>query len=284
MFTAASNLLSVSGLSVELADRLLNDKGILQGLGRAFLNVEQKQGINAYFGIAQAILETGWGTSLIAVQKHNLFGLTAYDSNPYGDAQVFGTAEDCVAYWGAFLKKYYLTPKAMYYVSTTPAGVARHWASDPSYASKIVGIMNQLQSIVSTFNPYPVAPSPPTVVIHSANTYTVKPGDTLWGIAAHTGHTLSQLEAYNPQAGHPAGNFNNIFPGDVLHLPSAASPQPSYQTEPVYITVPPAPEGDLSNLAQKYHTTVQQVVEWNKDKYPQIAPDYVQVGWYLRVG
>lgn len=62
------------------------------------------------------------------------------------------------------------------------------------------------------------------------NTYVIQPGDTLSGIAAKLGLTLAQLEALNPNAGHPAGNFNLILPGDVLNVGSAvvtASVSPS---------------------------------------------------------
>lgn len=54
------------------------------------------------------------------------------------------------------------------------------------------------------------------------NTYTVQPGDTFYSIAAKVGLTLAQLEALNPTAGHPAGNFAFILPGDVLSIGSAS--------------------------------------------------------------
>ena len=53
------------------------------------------------------------------------------------------------------------------------------------------------------------------------NTYVVQSGDTMSGIAAKFGLTLAQLEALNPQAGHPAGNFSLILPGDVLSVGGA---------------------------------------------------------------
>lgn len=108
----------------------------MQGLGQSFIDVEGRDSINAFWGMAQAIEETGWGVSAIAEDKNNLFGITAYDSNPYGNASSYHSPADCVEYWGNFLKKHYLTPGGSYYVSATPAGVARHWASDPNYAAQ----------------------------------------------------------------------------------------------------------------------------------------------------
>ncbi|MFC4763274.1 LysM peptidoglycan-binding domain-containing protein [Dyella koreensis] len=68
------------------------------------------------------------------------------------------------------------------------------------------------------------APSPaPGGGAHGGN-YTVQPGDTLSGIAQRQGVSLQALEAANPQI----GNFNHIYPGQVIHLPGGGSaPAPS---------------------------------------------------------
>ena len=47
----------------------------------------------------------------------------------------------------------------------------------------------------------------------------VAPGDTLFAIAQAWGVSLQSVEAANPQAGHPAGNFNIILPGDRIRHP-----------------------------------------------------------------
>ena len=48
----------------------------------------------------------------------------------------------------------------------------------------------------------------------SGKTYTVKAGDTMWGIARKNGMALSALIALNPQIKNP----NRIYPGDILYL------------------------------------------------------------------
>ena len=49
----------------------------------------------------------------------------------------------------------------------------------------------------------------------SGGTYTVKLGDTLWGIAKQFGVSLTALIAANPQIKNP----NLIYPGNEVRLP-----------------------------------------------------------------
>jgi LysM repeat protein len=49
--------------------------------------------------------------------------------------------------------------------------------------------------------------------------HVVAPGDTLFSIARAWGTGLQAVKAANPNAGHPAGNFNNLRPGDQIVHP-----------------------------------------------------------------
>ncbi len=48
--------------------------------------------------------------------------------------------------------------------------------------------------------------------------YQVVPGDTLSAIAARNGLGLGEIETMNPSAGHPAGNFSILWPGDQVRV------------------------------------------------------------------
>lgn len=276
MFNTASNLLSKSGLTVDQINSLLAGHGKLVGLGQAFLDVENRDGINAYWGLAQAIEETGWGTSAIAQDKNNLFGITAYDSNPYGDASSYNSPADCVEYWGDFLKKNYLTAGGAYFVTPTPAGVARHYASDPNYAAQIVNIMNLLVSREQGAAPAP-QPISPAPVAPAQGTAVVQAGQNMSIIAQQHGESLATLEALNPHAGHPAGNFNDIWPGDVLYVHDSGVQAPPAPTAE-YVTVK---SGDaLSLIAEHAGITEAEIQALN----PQIKnPNLIYPGESVRV-
>lgn len=262
MFNSNSNLLTASGLSAEQCDDLLAGHGDLEGLGQAFIDVENSQGINAFWGMAQAIQEVGWsGHSAIADDKHNLFGITAYDSNPYGDASGYSSFTACVAYWGSFLKDNYLTPGGAYWVSATPAGIARHYASDPNYAAEIVSIMNILVGRVKNGGGDTFMSAPNPVPAPAGNIYTVSAGQNMSVIANLVGMTLSQLESLNPQAGHPAGNFDVIWPGDQLHVGQAA-PAPTLPV-PSIRTVTVEAGDSLSLIANREGLMLNQIEQMN---------------------
>lgn len=119
----------------------------LIGEGQTFLDAQSKYGVNAQYLASHAILESGWGLSAIAKDKHNLFGYMAYDDDPYGHAAYFSSFKDAIYYQAYFVAKQYLDPKGQWYGgSSTLDGMNVHYASDPYWAEKISGIMNRMHS------------------------------------------------------------------------------------------------------------------------------------------
>lgn len=113
------------------------------------------------------------------------------------------------------------------------------------------------------------APAPKPAAKPAAGTYTVKKGDTLSGIAAKYGTTYQQLAKIN---GIP--DPNKIYPGQVIKLTGSA-PKPA--AKPAAKPSAPAAQyytvqkGDnLTKIAKKYGTTVQQIVAWNGIKNPNL--------------
>lgn len=101
--------------------------------------------------------------------------------------------------------------------------------------------------------------------------YTVVGGDTLSGIASKYGTTYQRLAEYNN-----ISNPNLIHVGQLIKIPNGSVNQaPTYQVE--YYTVI---SGDnLTKIANKYGTTINQLVSWNNIKNPNL----IYAGQKLRV-
>lgn len=68
-------------------------------LGKALYDVEQTYGVNGLYILGIGALESGWGTSQLAINKNNLYGL-------YGKS--FDNVYDCTMYMGKLLRTKYL--------------------------------------------------------------------------------------------------------------------------------------------------------------------------------
>jgi LysM repeat protein/uncharacterized Fe-S cluster protein YjdI len=102
-------------------------------------------------------------------------------------------------------------------------------------------------------------------------TYTVQPGDTLARIAQYFNTTTQQIVALNPFITDP----NQITVGWVLRIPKSVTPPP-----PPYITYIVQPGDTLARIAQRFNTTVQQIVALNPFI---IDPNQITVGWVLQI-
>lgn len=115
---------------------------VLRDSGQEFINAQDDVFINAALEIAFAIHESGWGSSAIAVDKNNLFGINAVDSDPYNSAKIFDSIEECVEYHvSSFLQTRYFNPT--YYVAFGTnlgdkyQGMNYKYASDAYWGEKI---------------------------------------------------------------------------------------------------------------------------------------------------
>ncbi len=154
-----------SGLKAEDYIRILSnitaDKNkIFEQNAMVFYNVEQEYEINGIFLAAIGIHESGWGTSAIALNKNNLFGYGAYDSDPYNMSLTFATYEEGIALVARNLVKYYLnvpgspifdnqSAVGTYYNGPTVAGVNVRYASDQNWHTKVYNTMVSLYNRIA---------------------------------------------------------------------------------------------------------------------------------------
>ena len=127
----------------------------------------------------------------------------------------------------------------------------------------------------------------PPVISSSGDTYTVRPGDTLYQIARHFQVSLNALITVNKLT-----NPSLIYAGQVLTLPGNSSPPPTNPTPipPAPPTAPVPPTGQekthivqrgeiLARIASHYGVTIQALVTANNIS----NPNRIYVGQILTI-
>ncbi len=138
---------SMSSYTAADLDKYIMDKyptGVLVGLGKAFKDAEDKYGLNALFMLSHAILETGGGSSAIAKDKKNLFGMGATDGNAYENATKYDTYEASIEdYAKNSLLPKYVDPNGRYangaVYGNKSVGFNIKYASDINWGQKTGG-------------------------------------------------------------------------------------------------------------------------------------------------
>ena len=70
---------------------------VLRGLGDTFISAETNYGMNAVMELAFANLESGYGSSSLAINRYNLFGIEAYDGEESAGKD-FSSPAECINY------------------------------------------------------------------------------------------------------------------------------------------------------------------------------------------
>jgi beta-N-acetylglucosaminidase len=143
VFTIDTDLTAPSGETAAKLDSFLSGSA-LAGLGGSFMSAEHTYHVSARYFVAHAILESAWGTSAIAQDKHNLFGYGANDANPYNDALSFPSFDACIQFVAQKVAQDYLSSSGAFYHGPTLRGMNIDYASDPYWATKIATIANTI--------------------------------------------------------------------------------------------------------------------------------------------
>ena len=148
-----------SGFSLEQFTKALTDSKdknkIFEKNAKYFYYIEKQYNINGMFVAAVGIHESAWGTSRIALNKNNLFGYGAYDSNPYNGAYTFDDYAEAIDLVSRVFVKYYLNPKGekiydgqtasgRYYSGNTLSAVNKRYATDKNWAKGVYTHMQYL--------------------------------------------------------------------------------------------------------------------------------------------
>ncbi len=129
-----------------------NTNSVLKGNGAAFIEAQETYGVNALLLYAMACQESAWGTSGYALNRNNLFGWNAFDSDP-DRASYFDSVKDCVIQMaGANLRGYLDITDARYFSSSLGnkgSGFNLMYASDPYWGMSIASIAYQIDKMTN---------------------------------------------------------------------------------------------------------------------------------------
>ena len=124
----------------------------LTGTAGIFIKYQNKYGVNALLSLGIAINESGWGTSNIAMNKNNLFGLNALDSSPGQSANYFKSVDDCIReFMDKWMARGYLKDGNWKnygeFLGNKDAGINVMYASDPYWGEKAAAHAWNLDSL-----------------------------------------------------------------------------------------------------------------------------------------
>ena len=156
--------------------------GKLLNAGSSLVSNQNKYGVNALIMYSNAVLESGWGKSQLAVNKNNLFGHGAADNNPYYGANGYSSVDDCIKYHAkVFISEGFCDPKdynARYYGShlgDKESGINVKYASDPYWGEKIASLCWQVHNglSINEVNAYTIG------IANRSVSYYTNPGSNL---------------------------------------------------------------------------------------------------------
>lgn len=157
-----------NGVSAEVLNQFLADKGVLKGQGEAFTEAAEAYGVSEVYLVAHACLESGNGTSQLAngveyngETVYNVFGIGAYDSSAVasGSAKAYSmgwTSVDAAIRGGAeWISRYYINNRdgaqnTLYKMLWNPENPGTH-----QYATDIGWAVKQAANIERIFSMFP---------------------------------------------------------------------------------------------------------------------------------
>ncbi len=121
----------------------------MNNIGSSLVKYQNQYGVNALLVIGLAALESNWGKSNIAVNKNNIFGIGAFDTDPYNNAYSFNSVDDCIKeLMSNYMSKGYLNTNYSNfrggYLGDKASGIFVKYSSDPYEGEKIGNIAAQI--------------------------------------------------------------------------------------------------------------------------------------------
>lgn len=156
-----------NNVSEETLNNYLADKGVMKGMGAAFIEAAKEYNVSEVYLVAHACLESGNGTSQLATgvevngtTVYNLFGIGAYDANPVGNgsqraySQGWTSAEAAIKGGAKWISENYVNSpdgrqNTLYKMLWNPENPGTH-----QYATDIGWAVKQAVSIEKIFSSF----------------------------------------------------------------------------------------------------------------------------------
>ncbi len=131
----------------------------MKNIGESIIKAQDTYGVNGLILAGVAANESAWGTSKIAQNKNNLFGLNAVDTSPGESADTYRSPEHCIEeYAKSWMSKGYLSPTDWRYygafLGNKGSGINVKYASDPYWGEKAANIAWNLDVNATDRNRY----------------------------------------------------------------------------------------------------------------------------------
>lgn len=164
------DLSSSNGVTADELNKFLEGKGILEGMGQAFVDAAKEYNLSEVYLVAHACLETGNGTSQLATgvnvngtTVYNMFGIAAYDSSALysGSRKAYSegwtTPESAIKGGAQWISQWYINASnsrqnTLYKMLWNPENPGQH-----QYATDISWAVKQAVSIEQIFESFPNA-------------------------------------------------------------------------------------------------------------------------------
>ncbi|AMQ66605.1 tail associated lysin [Bacillus phage Shbh1] len=133
-------------------DSMAPSNSIMRGMGEAFFRAGTESGLDPRYLVAHAALETGWGTSNIAKQKGNMYGIGAFDASPFSSAYSFNNVEAGIVEGAKWIAENYYGRGQTTLHTMRHNGGKHEYATDPQWDKKIANLMKGAPSGTGSVN------------------------------------------------------------------------------------------------------------------------------------